>query len=206
MRVSDGGGSAGLKHADSSPRGEIPSCFYWRDLDEHHNTPLYNLQEDNHERETRILLRLPEVSVMQDVGRSVCATLSVEATSVWDAMPKKRDCPEGLSRSEKLSRLLIEQDTVHQQILALKQRAGFLMGLLAQCRDYFGVLLAFYPHLDAPRKDRIGAIIADVQDATEGTIYHDYGGRKFHPSRVGLGDSGDQIVAGSGPLPDQDSD
>jgi len=104
----------------------------------------------------------------REVGRAICATLSPEAQLAWEDWPRGK-------RSEMLSELLITHSTTAARVSALKARIGHLQGILARCRDYFGVLMAFYPHLDAPRKERIGAIIDEVQDATEGTIYHDWG-------------------------------
>lgn len=131
----------------------------------------------------------------REVGRAICATLSPEAQVAWESWPRG-------SRSEMLSNLLVQSGDILVRVEALKTRIGHLLGILSQARDYFGVLLAFYPHLDAPRKDRIKSIIAIIQDETEGTIYHDYGHRKFHPSRTGHGDLGDEILVGEGPLED----
>jgi len=131
--------------------------------------------------------------VNREVGRAICATLSPEAQTVWETWPRG-------SRSEMLSNLLIQSGDILVRVEALKIRIGHLLGILSQARDYFGVLLAFYPHLDAPRKDRMKSIIDIIQDETEGTIYHDYGHRKFHPSRVGVGELEDEIRPGDGPL------
>ena len=129
----------------------------------------------------------------KEVGRTICATLTPEAQIAYEMWPKG-------TRSEKLSVLLAEHSTIHQRCQALKTRIGHLLGILQTCRDHFGALLAFYPHLDSPRKDRMKSIIAVIQDETDGTIFHDYGHRKFHPTRI----RGELIIAGE-PHTDRDA-
>lgn len=118
----------------------------------------------------------------REVGRPICATITPAAQVAWENWEKG-------TRSQRLSELLEQQGTILARVEALKTRIGHLLGILAMSRDYFAVLLAFYPHLDAPRKDRIKSIIAVIQDETEGTIYHDYKGRKFPESKL----DGDKI-------------
>lgn len=105
----------------------------------------------------------------------IAATLTEEATEVWNNWPKKNKLSGEIGRSARLSKLLEESGSMPAHIEALKLREGNLLATLAECRQEMIQFIRFYPLLEGSKVQKLGLIIDDIQDKTHGTIFFNYG-------------------------------
>lgn len=104
----------------------------------------------------------------------ISARLNDEALERWKMWPKG-------SRSRRLSRLLVDQDEIHQRAAALDTRVGYLLTLLSECRR----IIAKTPPSEAVGEVSLRTIINHIDGQTEGTLHHAYSGLP-NPDRDGV--------------------
>ena len=105
----------------------------------------------------------------------IAATLSEEATEVWNSWPKKSKEFGYRGRSAELSDLLVKSGTMPAHIEALKLREMNLLASLAITRESLVTFLRLTPHSLATRREKLRLQIDDIQDKTHGTIHYNFG-------------------------------
>lgn len=105
----------------------------------------------------------------------IAATISEEASDVWNSWPKKSAEFGYPGRSAKLSELLVKSGSMPGHIAALKLRETTLLSSLAITRESLVTFLRLTPLLEATRRQKLRLQIDDIQENTHGTIYFNYG-------------------------------
>jgi len=105
----------------------------------------------------------------------IAATISSEASEVWNSWPKKSASDGFRGRSAELSDLLVKSGSMPRHIEALKLREANLLGSLGRARDSLVTFLRLTPHLNTTRREKLRLQIDDIQEQTMGTIHFNYG-------------------------------
>jgi hypothetical protein len=105
----------------------------------------------------------------------IAATLSEEASEVWNSWPKKSKEFGHPGRSAELSSLLVKSGSMPAHIEALKLREMNLLASLAITRESLVNFLRLTPHTLPTRREKLRLQIDDIQDKTWGTIHFNYG-------------------------------
>lgn len=105
----------------------------------------------------------------------IAATLTEEASEVWNSWPKKSASDGHPGRSAELSSLLVKHDGLTKHIEALKLREMNLLAGLGECRQTLVYFLRLTPHTEGLNLQKLRVLIKDIQDKTEGTIHFNYG-------------------------------
>ena len=105
----------------------------------------------------------------------IAATLTEEASEVWNSWPKKSKEFGYPGRSAELSSLLVKAGSMPAHIAALKTREMNLLACLAESRQELIEFLRLQPGGKGTRTQKLRLLIDDIQDKTDGTIHFNYG-------------------------------